>query len=298
MRTFRRLIVLLLLILAPSVIPRPSAAQVSVSITVAPPPLPVYVQPAFPGPGWIWAPGYWAWGPYGYYWVPGTWVRPPRVGFLWTPGWWGWANGFYVWHAGYWGPHVGFYGGINYGFGYIGAGYFGGYWAHGVFHYNAAVNNFGGVHVTNVYRQTTVNNINITRNVNITRVSYNGGQSGVAARPTPQEESYAHEQHVRWTKAQMQHETMARTNPSLRSSFNHGHPLIAATPRPAAFHVHGVVRAQGARPYHPQPGVRRAGGPPDPHRREPKNEHPKAEHPHDEPGRPARPGGGSFESHP
>ena len=26
-------------------------------------------------------------------------------------------------NAGYWGPHVGFYGGINYGYGYGGVGY-------------------------------------------------------------------------------------------------------------------------------------------------------------------------------
>ena len=54
----------------------------------------------------------------GYYWVPGTWVQPPRVGVLWTPGYWGFVGGVYAFHAGYWGPHVGFYGGVNYGFGY------------------------------------------------------------------------------------------------------------------------------------------------------------------------------------
>jgi hypothetical protein len=186
MRIFGRLFVALALGLLFLATPRAGLAQVAVSITVAPPPLPVYVQPPIPGPGWIWTPGYWAWGPYGYYWVPGTWVRPPRVGLLWTPGYWGWLNGVYVWHVGYWGPRVGFYGGINYGFGYIGVGYFGGFWEHDVFHYNAAVNNIRNVHV-NVYRQTTVNNINITRNVNVTRVSFNGGRGGIAARPTPEE---------------------------------------------------------------------------------------------------------------
>ena len=55
----------------------------------------------------------------GYYWVPGTWVEPPAEGLLWTPGYWGWGNGAYVWNAGYWGPTVGFYGGIDYGFGYV-----------------------------------------------------------------------------------------------------------------------------------------------------------------------------------
>ena len=56
----------------------------------APPVLPVYVQPPCPQPGWMWTPGYWAYGPDGYYWVPGTWVPAPYVGALWTPGYWGW----------------------------------------------------------------------------------------------------------------------------------------------------------------------------------------------------------------
>ena len=36
------------------------------------------------------------------------------------------GGGAFFWHEGYWGPHVGFYGGINYGFGYWGHGYEGG----------------------------------------------------------------------------------------------------------------------------------------------------------------------------
>ena len=43
-----------------------SFAGLFVSITVAPPPLPVYVQPVCP-PGYMWTPGYWAWGDDGYY---------------------------------------------------------------------------------------------------------------------------------------------------------------------------------------------------------------------------------------
>src|SRR5262249_5524231 len=107
----------------------PSTAQVVVvRITTPPPPLPVYVQPVIPGPDYFWAPGYWCWGPDGYYWVPGTWVLAPAPGLLWTPGYWAWRENIYVWHAGYWGPRVGFYGGVNYGFGYPGVGFHGGYW--------------------------------------------------------------------------------------------------------------------------------------------------------------------------
>src|SRR6266567_3906836 len=124
---------LLLLAFLVTAAPAPSCAQVSVgiSVTFAPPALPVYVQPFCPGPDYIWTPGYWAWDPdFGYYWVPGTWVLAPYPGLLWTPGYWGWYEGAYVWYEGYWGPVVGFYGGINYGFGYNGFGYYGGYWDH------------------------------------------------------------------------------------------------------------------------------------------------------------------------
>ena len=51
---------------------------------------------------------------------PGVWVEPPQPGLLWTPGYWGFVNGAYLFHRGYWGAQIGFYGGINYGFGYDG----------------------------------------------------------------------------------------------------------------------------------------------------------------------------------
>src|SRR4051794_40202246 len=66
-----------------------SSAYVAVSVGIAPPALPVYEQPLCPVEGYIWTPGYWAYGPYGYYWVQGVWVAPPRVGWYWTPGYWG-----------------------------------------------------------------------------------------------------------------------------------------------------------------------------------------------------------------
>lgn len=104
-------------------------AQVSVGISVriAPPAIPVYVQPPCPVEGYLWVPGYWAWDEDmdDYYWVPGYWSAPPMIGYYWTPGYWGWIGGVYRWHVGYWGPHVGYYGGINYGCGYGGSGYCG-----------------------------------------------------------------------------------------------------------------------------------------------------------------------------
>ena len=79
-------------------------AGIILSINIAPPVLPVYAQPVCPGDGYIWTPGYWAYGDDGYFWVPGTWVMAPEDGYLWTPGYWGWDNGVYLFHEGYWGP--------------------------------------------------------------------------------------------------------------------------------------------------------------------------------------------------
>jgi hypothetical protein len=123
--------------------PTAANAAVFVGVGFAPPAIPVYAQPVAPGYGYIWTPGYWAYGPDGYYWVDGAWVYPPYVGGLWTPGYWGWGGGGYFWHPGYWGRSVGYYGGINYGFGYFGVGFWGGYWHGGRFFYNGAYNHLG-----------------------------------------------------------------------------------------------------------------------------------------------------------
>ena len=83
-----------------------SYAQIGISITFAPPELPVYEQPPVPGDGYIWTPGYWAYGDDDYYWVPGTWVMAPERGLLWTPAYWGWGGNGYVFYDGYWGSRV------------------------------------------------------------------------------------------------------------------------------------------------------------------------------------------------
>jgi hypothetical protein len=216
----------------------PPAAVVDVQ--VAPPPLPVYVQPPCPVVGWMWTPGYWSWAPAGYFWVPGTWVAPPRIGVLWTPGYWGFVGRAYIWHAGYWGPHVGFYGGVHYGFGYGGVGFAGGRWVGGGFAYNRSVTNVNVTIIHNTYNQTVINNVNVTR------VSYNGGTGGIRAVPTAQERLADREQHFQPTAMQRQHVQMAQRNPALMASANHGHPTIAATPRAGVFKGPGVVHARGA----------------------------------------------------
>ena len=133
------------LVFAGSLALAPVAAHAAVflSVGVAPPPIPVYTQPIAPGYGYIWTPGYWAWGDDGWYWVDGAWVYPPYEDALWTPGYWGWDADLYYWHPGYWGRTIGYYGGINYGFGYFGTGFYGGYWNGGHFFYNRAYNHLG-----------------------------------------------------------------------------------------------------------------------------------------------------------
>jgi len=236
-----------LLLLAAYPASTPAQIAVGISVHIGPPVLPLYAQPVCPAPGYIWTPGYWAYGPAGYFWVPGTWVIAPTPGYLWTPGYWGWAGGAYVWHGGYWGPHVGFYGGINYGFGYGGVGFVGGAWHGGVFAYNTAVTNVN----TTVIHNTYVNNTVINKTVINNNVSYNGGTGGTTAQPNAAELAAANEHHVEPTAMQTQHEQMARNDRSMLASENRGQPAIAATPKPGVFHGPGVVAAHPANSFAP-----------------------------------------------
>ena len=216
-------------------------AAVIISVGFAPPVLPVYAQPVAPGDGYLWTPGYWAYGPDGYYWVPGVWVEPPVAGVLWTPAWWGWSGGAYLFHAGYWGPHVGFYGGINYGFGYGGVGFVGGEWRGSAFFYNRSVANIDVAHVTNVY----VRNVTV---VNHSTVAFNGGAGGIQVRPSAQEAAWSREQHFQPTANQVSHEGFAAQNRAQWASVNHGRPNVSAAASVGAFHDHPNNPSLAARP--------------------------------------------------
>jgi hypothetical protein len=218
------------------------------SVGYPPPPLPVYDQPPIPDYGYIWTPGYWAWdSDYGdYYWVPGTWVLPPEEGLLWTPAWWGWGDGAFLFHPGYWAPYIGYYGGIDYGFGYTGYGYQGGYWRGREFFYNRAVNNVRGARIDNLFERPVLGAPQ--RN----HVSYSGGMGGVAARPTPEQIAAMRERHVAPTADQARHVQMAGSDRRLSAKVNQGAPPIAATPRPAAFAPPARVSPP---PFRPQGGV-------------------------------------------
>ena len=252
-----RIALFALALLAVATISTSASAEIRISVGFAPPPLPIYEQPLCPGDGYLWTPGYWGWDADfdDYYWIPGTWVLAPEPGFFWTPPYWGWADGAYVFYDGYWGPEVGFYGGIDYGFGYFGVGFVGGRWEGSHFFYNRAVMNVNVENIHNVYNE------NVNRGGG-NHVSYNGGEGGINARPTPQEEAAARQRHVGPVAAQTEHMNAARGNPEMRASANHGKPSIAATARPGDFHG-GVVAAReagGTYTPHPSRGGTTAGG--------------------------------------
>ena len=250
---------LLLALLLPLIPASQAHAGVYISVGFAPPVLPIYVQPVCPQPGLMWTPGYWAYGPDGYYWVPGAWVPAPFVGGLWTPPYWGWQGGLYVFHAGYWGPHVGYYGGINYGYGYGGIGFAGGMWRGGVFAYNTAIVHVGsgGAWGNRVYAdRVAVDRGYYARD---SRVAFNGGQGGIRYQATAQERSYMNERHVQPTTFQTQHEQTARTDRMAYAKANGGRPqnLVAPRPLPAENRpAPGVRPGNDARPTGPaNPGA-------------------------------------------
>ena len=200
-------------------IPAISHAQVAVgvSITTAPPALPDFEQPPCPTEGYLWTPGYWGYGGGDYFWTPGVWVAPPHPGLLWTPGYWGFGGGFYRWHGGYWGPHVGFYGGINYGFGYGGVGFWGGRWEGERFLYNTAAWRVGaGFH--GVYEDR-----GFIHPGEYNHASFNG-EGGIRAFPNAGERAAMREEHVGRTQEQISQRNYARVDRSNYAAVNHGTP--------------------------------------------------------------------------
>lgn len=226
----------LLLAFLLSVIPASSYAGVFISVGFAPPPLVVYEQPPCPEPGLMWTPGYWAYGPDGYFWVPGAWVPAPYEGALWTPPYWGWSGGLFVFHDGYWGRHVGYYGGVNYGFGYMGIGFVGGRWHGRDFEYNRAVMHVDERRIHSFYEDRgVVDRSYVDRG---SRVAYSGGPGGIRHDPRPEERMAEHEQHTARSSFQQQHEVAARSDKSYYFKNNNGRPQNAAVARPMGGDIH------------------------------------------------------------
>jgi hypothetical protein len=192
-----------------------------------PPDLFDYDQPFAPGPFFLWIPGYWAHNPSGFFWVPGQWLRAPFYGALWTPPYWGFSNGLYRFHSGYWGTHIGYYGGVNYGFGYIGTGFFGGYWRDHQFFYNTAVARIPST-ITTVYNHATVfHGVSYGARVAVL-TSYNGGPAGLRVHPLPFEIAAAREPHLPEAAAQVNMRRISSHNRNAAFSQNQGHPIVAA----------------------------------------------------------------------
>ncbi|MGA2653718.1 MAG: YXWGXW repeat-containing protein [Terracidiphilus sp.] len=231
----------ILLALFFSVVPAASFAGVFISVGIAPPPLPVYVQPVCPEPGMMWTPGYWAYGADGYYWVPGAWVPAPYTGALWTPGYWGWEGGHYLFHDGYWGPHIGYYGGVNYGFGYGGIGFAGGVWRGGFFSYNTAVMHvgIGGAWGSRVYvDHAVVERGFVARD---SHVAFAGGPGGIHHDPSPEERVAEHDQHRGPSDVQQHHAEAARMDRTSYAKNNGGHPANGAVSHPLGSSSHTAV---------------------------------------------------------
>ena len=64
------------------------------------------------------------------------------------------------------------------------------------------------------------------------RVSFNGGNGGINARATSEEEAAARGRHIGPVAAQTQHAWAAHNDPQQRVSANRGAPPVAATARP------------------------------------------------------------------
>jgi len=193
----------------------------------SPPPLPNYDQPQAPGDDYLWTPGYWAYAPEGYYWVPGAWTEAPYEGALWTPGYWGYRQHHYQFYRGYWGQYVGFYGGVDYGFGYVGYGYQGGYWGGGHFNYNRSVNNVDVRVVNNVYNRSVSSGGGAGA-----RVSFNGGSGGIQVQARPAELAALRAPHTAPMGAQLQNERAAGANRAQFASVTQGHPGSLAVSQP------------------------------------------------------------------
>jgi len=240
-----------LLSLAFSILPMISFAQDPVNAPVAPPDLPQYDQPVCPESNYIWTPGYWSYGQEGYFWVPGVWVPAAYEGALWTPGYWAFERGQYVFHDGYWSDHVGYYGGVNYGYGYMGVGFAGGEWRGGTFFYNTAV---AHVHFLNLHVYRDMEIVNRFTLFGGSRLAFTGGPRGIRYEPSREERMYEHEKHMGRSDFQHQHEFSARGDRDSYYNNNGGHPHITAVDRigrPEEQHPQAMQHDDRVRPEEP-----------------------------------------------
>jgi hypothetical protein len=73
------------------------------AVRYGPPPQPRYgMVGRAPGPGFVWADGYWDRRGGSWVWMDGHWLRPPHQRARWVPGYWVQTRGGYRFHRGYW----------------------------------------------------------------------------------------------------------------------------------------------------------------------------------------------------
>lgn len=89
-------------LLALSLAPAASFAQVGVVVHIGPPaPIVEHYGPP-PHPGYVWVAGYHRWDGQRYVWVHGYWARPPRPGAVWVAHHWVHRRGGWVLVEGHW----------------------------------------------------------------------------------------------------------------------------------------------------------------------------------------------------
>ena len=89
---------------------------------------------------------------------------------------------------------MGYYGGVNYGFGFGGIGFAGGEWRGGNFAYNTAVMHVNETIIHTTYVNRTIVEAGIVANPN--HVAYNGGPHGIQHAPTAAEQAAAQQKHT------------------------------------------------------------------------------------------------------
>jgi hypothetical protein len=97
-KTIRK--VLLSLSLMAGAVAVPAYAQVSFNVNIGPPAPQYELVPAM-SPGYVWAPGYWAWSGERHVWVRGRSIVQ-RTGYNWAPDRWDQRNSGYYRTAGHW----------------------------------------------------------------------------------------------------------------------------------------------------------------------------------------------------
>jgi hypothetical protein len=170
---------------------------------------------------------------------------------------------------------VGFYGGINYGFGYIGVGYFGGYWRGHDFYYNRYVNHVPGGWGGRVYERPVIyNNVRYGMQPTV-RISFNGGRGGIDVRPRPFEVAAMRERHEGPLPAQMQLHNSAMQNRAQFYNQNHGRPAEFAAAR-AVGNAHEIRETPaGVQPGRPGFNGNQGARPGQPENRQPENRGPE-----------------------